>query len=1364
MSTKKLLQPLVVILAILWANFDAMVFQAKAQPSNTFTLQIGGTPLPPSPLLLHGELWRYRKGTNYPGTGWQTNADAALDGTWLSGPGGIGYSTDTPIETNQCRTILTDMVNGYTTLYMRRTFDVTNAIDPAAHLFFTNDWDDAFAAYLDGVEIARAGTRQAVGTEPPYNTTSITNHESSRGTSVPVNPPLAFDLGAVGTRLAPGPHILALIGINGTAGSSDWIQIPDLAVGGASSGVVNGSLFSIVSTNTVTLFGTNTVNNSARVVVNGDDAIWNPAQGTWTKAQALQPGWNRLFIAVLDGSGNILNSTNLNIVSELATVTAGGLLTNNTSWAAAQGIVRVTNTLTVANGATLSIGEGVVVLLSPGAGIEVAATGVLDVIASEAHPACFLPADGTTPWQSLRANGTGALLNLRHADVAAGQVVASTNSLVTIEDTVVRDYHVTGRNMLQGQNGAQLTLRRVHLLRYEQCRFAETPMLIEDSLFEEIGSDTTDFADQGDIVVRRTTYRRGHGSNTDALDLGGNTKFLAESCLIHDFPDKGASIAANSDGAVIRNCLIYNVGIGIATYASSNVLYEGNTIANSTAGLSLYLRAGFTGAGHAFGTNNIVWGNATNVNLAGGSTLDMSYSDIGDGAVYPGAGNINIDPLFANAPQADFSLLPGSPALGTGLGGANMGVTLPVGGIPGAPLQLAALVSGTNALQLIWQDDSENEQGFAVERSTNGTAWQPLASTPANATSWTDSTASLGQLFYYRVRATNNSGVSAWSNPASAKRQIPTTLVGGILASNTVWSPAMGHIVLLTNLTVPTNITLTMLPGTQVKITNGIILRAIAGGSIQINGTAEEPVRVEGVGATNVWRALSAAGPGASLTIHHAEISGMQTTVYSNAVGLIEDSSFHHFNISGTTLTQPIILMHFAAPSIVRRCHLHDYYESLWRNGVFLIEYCLFEDMIGDALDFDAAQPGTVLRQSTFRKGNRVNVDAVDVGPAELGGSQDVIIEECLMFNFPYDKGVSIGEGSHGTVVRNCLMYLVSRGVQVKDTCTANIYNNTIVEAEIGLHGYFKSASYPGGGHITNSANNIVWHTTNAIVLEPDSIFVAHHSDLGGTNWPGMGNIDADPLFLDPANRDYRLATNSPCRGTGENGVTMGPTYPVGGVPDVPAGLYARYLTGDTIMLGWGFNAIPSGYIIERATNGGSFAFLKTAGAAETNVFDSGLAIGSIWHYRVRGTNFLGESFNSDVATVFVSGDTDGDGLPDDYELAFGLSPYDPQDAHYDRDGDGLTSLEEFLAGTNPTNKASVLRLEVTLPTPTNLVLGFNAVSNRTYSLLGRTNLATDPWHKLQDIPAVTDDRWVGITNSPAEPNRFFRVVTPQQP
>jgi pectate lyase len=49
--------------------------------------------------------------------------------------------------------------------------------------------------------------------------------------------------------------------------------------------------------------------------------------------------------------------------------------------------------------------------------------------------------------------------------------------------------------------------------------------------------------------------------------------------------------------------------------------------------------------------------------------------------------------------------------------------------------------------------------------------------------------------------------------------------------------------------------------------------------------------------------------------------------------------------------------------------------------------------------------------------------------------------------------------------------------------------------------------------------------------------------------------------------------------------------------------------------------------------------------------------------------------------------DSDGDGMPDDWERRHGLNPHDPTDGAGDRDHDGYTNLEEYLNGTDPNNK-----------------------------------------------------------------------------
>ena len=190
-----------------------------------------------TPLINHGDTWRWHKGSTPLQATWKTTSDAGLDGTWLTGAGGFGYSTDTLNETNQCRTILADMRNGYTTLYLRRQFQVNSPVSPTDHLLLTMDFDDGFIAWLDGNYLTNALVTGAPN-EPAASATASATHESSRGASTPVNEPVTYDLGLVGSRLGVGTHTLAIIGLNQSSGSTDLIQIVDLAVGPPPTGTI----------------------------------------------------------------------------------------------------------------------------------------------------------------------------------------------------------------------------------------------------------------------------------------------------------------------------------------------------------------------------------------------------------------------------------------------------------------------------------------------------------------------------------------------------------------------------------------------------------------------------------------------------------------------------------------------------------------------------------------------------------------------------------------------------------------------------------------------------------------------------------------------------------------------------------------------------------------------------------------------------------------------------------------------------------------------------------------------------------------------------------------------------------------------
>ena len=89
--------------------------------------------------------------------------------------------------------------------------------------------------------------------------------------------------------------------------------------------------------------------------------------------------------------------------------------------------------------------------------------------------------------------------------------------------------------------------------------------------------------------------------------------------------------------------------------------------------------------------------------------------------------------------------------------------------VPAAPSGLSATAISRSRIDLAWTDNSSNETGFQIERSRAGGAFSLIATTAANATTYSDTSGlTPNKLFSYRVRAINAAGSSAYSNTASA--------------------------------------------------------------------------------------------------------------------------------------------------------------------------------------------------------------------------------------------------------------------------------------------------------------------------------------------------------------------------------------------------------------------------------------------------------------------------------------------------------------------------------------------------------------------------------------------------------------------
>jgi hypothetical protein len=141
-----------------------------------------------------------------------------------------------------------------------------------------------------------------------------------------------------------------------------------------------------------------------------------------------------------------------------------------------------------------------------------------------------------------------------------------------------------------------------------------------------------------------------------------------------------------------------------------------------------------------------------------------------------------------------------------------------------------------------------------------------------------------------------------------------------------------------------------------------------------------------------------------------------------------------------------------------------------------------------------------------------------------------------------------------------------------------------------------------------------------------------------------------------------------------------------------------------------------------------------------------------------RAVDAFGVSVDVNAALV----DSDGDGIPDWWMLQhFGHVTGQASDdslASDDADGDGMSNLQEYLAGTSPTDSTSVFRLLAATPASSTMTLTWPAVSGKSYQIQYKTNLDDSVWLTAPDSVWVTGGQGYYLAPA-AQPHGFFRVL-----
>ena len=161
-----------------------------------------------------GDIWRYHVGDTEPPENWL--APDFLDASWNEGASGFGYGDDD--DATEVPVVMS--------VFVRRAFSVDDAANIESALLHI-DYDDAFVAYLNGVEIARANIG-APGIRPAFDASALAPIEPLIATG---QAPVHFEIENLSELLIEGENVLAIEVHNASLSSSDLTLIPFLTLG-----------------------------------------------------------------------------------------------------------------------------------------------------------------------------------------------------------------------------------------------------------------------------------------------------------------------------------------------------------------------------------------------------------------------------------------------------------------------------------------------------------------------------------------------------------------------------------------------------------------------------------------------------------------------------------------------------------------------------------------------------------------------------------------------------------------------------------------------------------------------------------------------------------------------------------------------------------------------------------------------------------------------------------------------------------------------------------------------------------------------------------------------------------------------------
>ncbi len=404
-------------------------------------------------------------------------------------------------------------------------------------------------------------------------------------------------------------------------------------------------------------------------------------------------------LVALSGSGNATVTATLGALSAnrtLASLTGnpvtsiGGTLSGNTTW---NGVIRITNTVTVPAGTTLTIQSNTLVLIdgvaSGTAGAGLIVNGAVSTEGTETHPVTITCGNAAHRWGQIRHDNaqpsTYHHTIITRAGRAPGEghtgqapVIRPDNSTIVFENCSLTDH--AEANGTPGKIGyginSDLTFRNCLLSRARTGpEIQGTALLATNCWFIDMrGPDDSDgiylHGQQvgQQIKISHCVFAGGDDDGIDTLDSVVNV----DNTILRDWNsviEDAKAVSVFSGATHLRRCLITDSTVGVSAKtgvgSSVTVTINNSTIVNNLTNVLAQFKANAPGPIVDYRiTNSVLWGGDAVQSDFAATNFTIVYSDLSE--VWPGTGNLNSDPLFVNAGARNFRLLPGSPCINSG--------------------------------------------------------------------------------------------------------------------------------------------------------------------------------------------------------------------------------------------------------------------------------------------------------------------------------------------------------------------------------------------------------------------------------------------------------------------------------------------------------------------------------------------------------------------------------------------------------------------------------------------------------------------------------------------------------------------------